>query len=505
MGEDKHMYIAIDLTSFYASVECIDRGLDPLTTNLVVADTGKTQKTICLAVTPSLKKYGISGRARLFEVMKRIDEVNMQRKRDALGHVLNKESYDDCELKANPNAALSFIAAPPRMAYYMEYSTKIYEIYLSYVSPEDIHVYSIDEVFLDVTNYLRTYRMTPRELAKKIILDIKTIIGITATAGIATNLYLCKVAMDIIAKHMKADQDGVKIAALDEMRYRKYLWTHTPITDFWRVGKGYEKKLHQIGLYTMGDIARCSLGKTEDKYNEDILYKTFGVNAQLLIDHAWGYESCTMKDIKAYQPTNTSMGTGQVLSYPYDYQKAKLIVKEMLDVLTLELVAKRLVTNQIVLTIGYDIENVTTLGYEGEVTEDPYGRKIPKHAHGTANLTRYTSSLKLIMNAVLKLYDTIINKNLTIRRINISANHVIDEHSVKEKNEFEQIDLFADHEPSKKTSEEEKEALLKERKLQQATLDIKRKYGKNAILKGMNFEEGARGIERNNTIGGHHK
>lgn len=502
MSEQRRIYMAIDLKSYYASVECMDRGLDPLTTNLVVADESKTEKTICLAVTPSLKKYGIAGRARLFEVIQKVKEVNYERKRKAPGHCFTGESYDDEELMKNPNLALTFIAAPPRMSYYLKYSTKIYEIYLKYVSEEDIHVYSIDEVFIDVTSYLKTFHVTPSMLAKQIMKDIYTTTGLTTTAGIGTNLYLCKVAMDIVAKHIKPDEDGVRIAQLDEQRYRKLLWKHQPITDFWRIGKGYAKKLAQVGLYTMGDIAKCSVGDSQDYYNEDLLYGLFGVNAELLIDHAWGYESCTMADIKQYKPEHRSIGAGQVLSCAYKFDKARLIVKEMLDLLALDLVDKKLVTDQIVLTIGYDIDNVKG-NYTGDISEDRYGRKIPKHAHGTAKLGRQTSSSKLIIDAVMKLYDRIVNPNLTIRRINISANHVVDESSVKGIDTKEQLDLFVDYEALEKQRQQEDADLEKEKKLQQATLRIKKKYGKNAVLKGMNFEDGAKTIERNGIIGGH--
>ena len=483
MKQDKRIYMAIDLKSFYASVECVERNLDPLTTNLVVADASRSEKTICLAVSPSLKKYGIPGRARLFEVIQKVKEINQQRKNKLGNKKFTGESYDDNLLSQDPNLSLSYIIATPRMAFYIEYSTKIYEIYLKYVSADDMHVYSIDEV---------------------IILDVLKTTGITATVGIGTNLYLCKIAMDIVAKHTKADQDGVRIAQLDEMMYRKYLWHHQPITDFWRVGKGYQNKLKKVGLYTMGDIAKCSIGKEDEYYNEDLLYDLFGINAELLIDHAWGYEPCTIKDIKAYKPENNSIGSGQVLDSPYDFNKAKLVVKEMLDLLSLNLVEKRLVTDQIVLTIGYDIENLSKFKYyQGEITTDYYGRKIPKHAHGTVNLKEKTASAKLIIEAVMKLYDKIIDKNLTVKRINISANHVVSETTLINQKTIEQLDLFTDYEALKKQREKESKELLKEKKLQQATLQIKKKYGKNAILKGMNLKEGATTIERNKTIGGH--
>lgn len=503
MEQKRNIYMAIDLKSFYASVECISRKLDPLTTNLVVADVGKTQKTICLAVTPSLKKFGISGRARLFEVIQKVNENNRQRKRKAPGHTFTGESYDETELLQHPEYAMTYIAAPPRMAHYLEISTEIYNIYLKYISPKDIHVYSIDEVFLDVTGYLKAYQTSPRELAKRMILDILNTTGITATAGIGTNLYLCKVAMDIVAKRIRPDADGVRIAQLDEIRYRKLLWKHQPLTDFWRIGKGISKKLAQIGLYTMGDIAKCSLGKPEDIYNEDRLYQLFGINAQLLIDHAWGYEPCTMEDIKAYQPQHTSISTGQVLHCPYDYEKTRLVIKEMLDLLALALVDKQQVTDQIILSVGYDIENLDKQSYTGEVTTDRYGRKIPKPAHGTANLKRHTASCRLMSEAVMELFDRIVNPQLTVRRIHISANHILDEQQIPAMEMREQMDLFTDYEALTQQELQENKQLEKEKRLQQATLQIKKKYGKNAVLKGMNLEEGANTIQRNKTIGGH--
>ena len=470
MEQKRNIYMAIDLKSFYASVECISRKLDPLTTNLVVADVGKTQKTICLAVTPSLKKFGISGRARLFEVIQKVNEINRQRKRKAPGHTFTGESYDETELLQHPEYAMTYIAAPPRMAHYLEISTEIYNIYLKYISPKDIHVYSIDEVFLDVTGYLKAYQTSPRELAKRMILDILNTTGITATAGIGTNLYLCKVAMDIVAKRIRPDADGVRIAQLDEIRYRKLLWKHQPLTDFWRIGKGISKKLAQIGLYTMGDIAKCSLGKPEDIYNEDRLYQLFGINAQLLIDHAWGYEPCTMEDIKAYQPQHTSISTGQVLHCPYDYEKTRLVIKEMLDLLALALVDKQQVTDQIILSVGYDIENLDKKSYTGEVTTDRYGRKIPKHAHGTANLKRHTASCRLMSEAVMELFDRIVNPQLTVRRIHISANHILDEQQIPAMEMREQMDLFTDYEALTQQELQENKQLEKEKRLQQATL-----------------------------------
>lgn len=502
-----HVYIAIDLKSFYASVECKERDLDPLTTNLVVADASRTEKTICLAVSPSLKAYGISGRARLFEVVQKVKEENRKRKERNRGKEFTGCSTNALELKENQELAIDYITAPPRMAYYMEYSTRIYKVYLKYVAPEDIHVYSIDEVFMDVTAYLNTYGLSPRDLARRIIQDVLETTGITATAGIGTNLYLCKVAMDIVAKHIAPDEEGVRIAQLNEMSYRRMLWNHRPLTDFWRVGNGYAKKLEENGLYTMGDIARCSLGKPGEYYNEDLLYKLFGVNAELLIDHAWGWEPCTIEAVKAYKPSTNSIGSGQVLHSPYTAEKARLIVKEMMDLLALDLVDKGLVTDQVVLTVGYDIENLSNpdirKGYKGEVTTDRYGRKTPKHAHGTVNLEKKTFSSRLLCEAVLGLYDRIVNPDLLVRRVNLSVNRVVDEKSVEEKPMFEQLHLFTDYAAEEKKRAEEKEALEKEKRMQKAMLDIKKKFGKNAILKGMNLQEGATTRDRNNQIGGH--
>ena len=500
-------YIAIDLKSFYASVECRERNRDPLTTNLVVADPSRTEKTICLAVSPSLKKYGLSGRARLFEVIQKVKTANEIRKLKAPNHVFCGSSDDSRELQKKPSLKIDYIIAPPRMARYMEYSTKIYNIYLKYIAPEDIHIYSIDEVFIDVTHYLSTYNMTAHELAMTMIQDILDTTGITATAGIGTNLYLCKIAMDIVAKHIEPDKNGVRIAELDEMSYRRLLWNHRPLTDFWRVGRGYSKKLEKIGLYTMGDIARCSIGKPTDYYNEELLYKLFGINAELLIDHAWGYEPCTMEDVKTYKPETNSISSGQVLHCPYEFDKARLVVKEMTDLMVLDLVDKGLVTNQIVLTIGYDIENITdknrSQSYKGTVTTNYYGKKVPKPAHGTTNLPKQTSSTTLITNAVMELYDKIVNKKLPIRRINIVANKLVDEHSVKNANKYEQLDLFTDYEILKKQREKEDAESEREKRMQNTILDIKKKFGKNAILKGMNLQEGATAKDRNNQIGGH--
>lgn len=507
MNRENQAYIAIDLKSFYASVECVERGLDPLTTNLVVADASRTEKTICLAVSPSLKSYGIPGRARLFEVVQKVKEANAQRASIAPGHTLTGSSYHAVELKNCPELSVSYITATPRMALYIEYSTRIYNIYLKYVAPEDIHVYSIDEVFMDVTDYLQTYNLTARELTMKMIQDVLQSTGITATAGIGTNLYLSKIAMDIVAKRIVPDKDGVRIAELDEMTYRRLLWSHRPLTDFWRVGRGYASKLEEHGLLTMGDVARCSIGKPKDYYNEELLYKLFGINAELLIDHAWGWEPCTIKDIKAYKPSVNSLGSGQVLQCPYDYEKARLIVREMTDLLVLDLVDKGLVTDQMVLTIGYDIENLSNpkikKSYNGPVTTDYYGRSIPKHAHGSVNLGSLTSSSKRILNAVMDLYSQIVDENLLVRRVNITANHVVDESSSVKPASFEQLQLFTDDTAEQKKREEEENALVREKRMQQAVLDIKKKFGKNAILKGSNLEEGAMTVERNKQIGGH--
>ena len=507
MSQKNRTYVAIDLKSFYASVECRERQLNPLTTNLVVADASRTEKTICLAVSPALKAYGIPGRPRLFEVVQKVREANTKRQHMAPGHIFTGSSWNSDELKASPELSISYITAPPRMAFYMEYSTRIYNIYLKYIAPEDIHVYSIDEVIMDVTDYLDTYQLTARELTLKMMQDVLQATGITATAGIGTNMYLCKIAMDIVAKRIEPDQNGARIAELDEMSYRRLLWSHRPLTDFWRVGRGYSKKLEEHGMYTMGDVARCSLGKPNEYYNEDLLYKLFGINAELLIDHAWGWEPCTMADIKAYKPSANSIGSGQVLQCPYDYERAKLIVREMTDLLVLDLVDKGLVTDQMVLTVGYDIENLTNPEirklYKGEIVTDHFGRKIPKHAHGTANIGRLTSSTMLIMDAVIGLFDRIIDKNLLIRRIYITACHVIEENTVVEKPAFEQLNLFTDYDALEKRKQEEEAKLKREKQLQQAMLGIQKKYGKNAILKGTDLEDGAMTRERNQQIGGH--
>lgn len=497
------IYMCIDLKSFYASVECIERNLDPLKTNLVVADKSRTDKTVCLAISPSLKAYGLSGRARLYEVYQKVRYVNYERKKNNLNYKFIGKSANDDELKNNKSLELDFIIAPPRMAYYMKYSTDIYNIYLKYLSPDDIYVYSIDEVFCDITDYLKLYRLTSKELTTKIIKDVFETTGITATAGIGTNMYLAKVSMDIVAKHTKPNDFGVRIACLDEITYRKKLWEHKPLTNFWRVGNGYANKLEKYNIYTMGDIARCSLE------NEDLLYKLFGVNAELLIDHAWGYEPCTIKDVKSYKPLTTSLSSGQVLHCPYDYKKTKIIVSEMMELLSLDLVDKHLVTDQLTLTIGYDIENLSnpsiSENYDGEITIDHYGRKIPKHSHGTINLEFKTSSTKILLESIISLYERIVNKKLLVRRINISANKLENENEIISEKIVEQFDLFTDYKKQDKIKSTQREELQKERKIQNVILNLKNKYGKNAILKGMNLQDGATTIDRNKQIGGHHE
>ena len=502
--EKRKYYIAIDLKSFYASVECIERGLDPMNTNLVVADESRTEKTICLAVTPSLKAHGISGRARLFEAIEAVKAVNAKRRLDAPNRRFSGSSWDARALEEDRSLSLDFIKAPPRMSLYMDYSTRVYKVYLKHVSPDDIHVYSVDEVFIDATAYLATYGISAYEFAKRIIKDVLATTGITATAGVGSNLYLCKVALDIMAKKVPADSDGVRIAELDETSYRRELWDHRPITDFWRVGRGYAKSLEANGIYTMGDVARCSLGDERAYHNEELLYRLFGVNAELLIDHAWGVEPCTLADIKAYKPSTNSISSGQVLHLPYSAEKARLVVREMTDILSLELVEKRLVTDQLVLTVGYDIDNLKCSAadeYRGEIVTDHYGRNVPKHAHGTENLKGYTSSTKELMSAISRLYDRIVNKKLLVRRMTVVAAHVVSEDSAEARGEGEQIDIFSFLEEDR--IKREGEELKKERRLQSALIDIKRKHGKNSILKGMNLEEGATAKDRNAQIGGH--
>ena len=493
-------YIAIDLKSFYASVECVARGLDPLTTNLVVADRSRTDKTICLAVSPSMKAYGIGGRARLFEVVQRVKEVNYERLSKAGWHFAGKSS-DDTQLKTHPDWELDYIVAPPRMAHYIEVSTQVYKTYLKYVSSEDIHVYSIDEVFIDVTAYLGIYKVTPHELAIRMIRDVLATTGITATAGIGTNMYLAKVAMDIVAKHVEADKDGVRIAELDEMSYRRTLWNHRPLTAFWRVGRGIAAKLAQYGITTMGQIARKSL------QNEDFFYRLFGVSAELLIDHAWGWEPCTIDYIKAYRPETNSFSNSQVLQEPYEWAKAKVVLQEMADAMALSLFSKQLVADQLVLTINYDTVNLTDperkARYTGPVTADYYGRTVPKAAHGTENLSRQTSSSTLITDAAVRLYERITNPDLLIRRITLVTNHVVPETQANVNTTPTQLDLFTDYEAEAQRQKKEEEALDKERRLQAAQLAIKSRFGKNAILRGVSYTEGATAKERNSQIGGH--
>ncbi len=495
------IYCCIDLKSFYASVECIERNLNPLQTNLVVADKSRTEKTICLAVTPSLKAYGIPGRARLFEVVQKVKEVNFNRRYKIPNHQFVGKSFDSTQLKQNPNLELDYIVTPPRMSLYMKYSTMIYNIYLKYISPDDIYAYSIDEVFCDITNYLKTSNKTPKQFVTDMIQDVYKTTGITATGGIGTNMYLAKIAMDIGAKHVKADNNGVRIASLDEMSYRKLLWDHKPITDFWRVGKGYAKRLEKYNIFTMGDVAKCSIT------NEELLYKLLGINAEFLIDHSWGYEPCTIKDIKSFKPATNSISSGQVLHCPYNYNQTKLIVKEMTDLLVLDLVEKHLITDQLVLTVGYDIENLINQeiknNYDGEIVIDKYGRKIPKHAHGTINLKQKTSSTKIIMDAIEELYDRIINKDLLVRRVNVVANNVVNESEIDKKITNEQMSLFVDYKQQEAEKLRELNDRKKENDLQHAIINIKKKFGKNAILKGMNLEKDGTTIERNSQIGGH--
>ena len=489
-------YIAIDLKSFYASVECVERGLDPLTTNLVVADASRTEKTICLAVTPTLKQYGLSGRSRLFEVVQKVRQVNNERRKRAPYWQFTGESADDTELQAHPELSVTYHVAPPRMAYYIDYSARIYSIYMKYVAPEDIHVYSVDEVFMDVTNYLGTYKITAHELARRMIGHVLRETGITATAGIGTNLYLCKVAMDIVAKHIPADKDGVRIAELDELSYRRQLWNHQPLTDFWRVGRGIARKLEACGMKTMGDVARYSLTQ------EDLLYKLFGVNAELLIDHAWGWEPCTMAAIKAYRPKSNSFSSGQVLSEPYTFGKARVVMREMADAMALKLVSLRLVAHQVGIFVNYDTASLKQGSYGGEVVSDYYGRLAPKPAHGGALLPHPTSSARIITETAMRLFDEAVNPQLLVKRLTITVNQVVDEEKVISA-PAEQLDMFTDYEAVARQHEAEQTALDKERRMQEAVLSIKRKFNKNAIFKGMDLEEGATARERNAQIGGH--
>ena len=539
-------YISIDLKSFYASVECMERGLDPLNTNLVVADASRTQKTICLAVSPSLKAYGIPGRARLFEVEQKVKEDNARRQTRAPKNILDGKSVFATELNENPNLAIDYIAAKPRMALYMSKSTQIYDVYLRYIAPEDIYAYSVDEVFIDASGYLKPYGLNAHDFARLLVREVFKETGITATAGIGPNLYLCKIAMDIGAKHTEADADGVRIAELDEYSYRRLLWDHRPITDFWRVGRGYAKKLAKKSIFTMGDIARCSLGTSSDYYKEDLLYKMFGVNAELLIDHAWGYEPCTLAEVKSYSPQRKSLVSGQVLQNAYTYEKTRIVVREMMELLALDLVDKGLLTNQIVLTVGYDIENLSDperrKAYKGEITVDGYGREVPKHAHGTGNLPFSTASTKLTTDCVLEVFDRVVDESLLTRRISITANNLVLESEYKRESEVasaepEQISMFDmlaggddSQAPERVSSKEatvyseqdkpnstmvaesilgstgndnDEDALEKEKQVQEAMLKIKKRFGKNAILKGTNLQEGATAKERNAQIGGH--
>ena len=505
-ADARRTYIAIDLKSFYASVECSDRGLDPMQTNLVVADRSRTDKTICLAVSPSLKAMGVPGRPRLFEVVQKVKSINARRLEKAPGHVFTASSTDAAKLAADPSLELDYLVAPPRMQHYMRYSAGIYNIYLKYVAPEDIHVYSIDEVFIDATDYIRTRRTTGRRLAMAMIRDVLSATGITATVGIGTNLYLAKVAMDIVAKKSPADADGVRIAELDERSYREQLWSHRPLTDFWRVGMGYARKLEQHGLYTMGDIARCSLGGENDFYSEDLLYKLFGVNAELLIDHAWGWEPCTMADIKAYRPENRSLSSGQVLSSPYTFEKARLVTMEMTDLLVMDLVEKGLVTDHVTLTVGYDVENLRDpkrrAAYTGQVTFDGFDRPVPKHAHGSADLGGRTSSGRRIMEAVTGIFDAVADPVLLVRRLTLGCSVFEAGAGDAAGESCAQMDIFSLPAQEEKTAGKKSDP-ERERRRQEAVLAIRRRYGKNAILKGMNFEEGATARDRNNQIGGH--
>ena len=487
-------YIAIDLMSFYASVECIERGLDPLDTCLVVADASRTEKTICLAVSPALKAYGTGGRPRLFEVVQKIRDVNFQRGKAG-------KSYSAKVLKEHPDYAVDYVVAPPQMQLYIDYSTRIYEVYQRFIAPEDIHVYSIDEVFIDATNYLDSYGMSAHDMAMTIIRAVLKETGVTATAGIGTNLYLCKIAMDIMAKKMKPDKDGVRIAELDEMTYRKELWDHKPLTDFWRVGRGYAKNLALYNIFTMGDIAKQSLK------NEDLFYRLFGVNAELLIDHAWGWEPVTMKDVKSYHSETRSMNSGQVLQEPYTADHARIVALEMADAVSFDLLEQGLVTDQIVLTVGYDVESLTNpairSNYHGQIKNDFYGRKVPVHAHGTINLSYPTSSSRILIEKVGQLYDRIINPYLLIRRLNLSVNHLIDENKINKQKYAVQPDLFSDYDEIIKQREGEEKNLLKERNRQKAMLNLRKKYGKNVLLRGLNYSEGATQKNRNRQIGGH--
>lgn len=496
----KHIYLAIDLKSFYASVECIERHLNPMNTNLVVADNSRTEKTICLAVSPALKSLGVPGRPRLFEVNEKVRQLNSFRRAKLNGKTLQEKSYLLSELQKKQDLAIDFIIAPPRMAHYIKYSTDILNVYLKYIAPEDIHVYSIDEVFIDISHYLKTYGLSPMELCQKMVKDVYTTTGITATAGIGTNLYLAKIAMDIVAKKMPADKNGVRIAYLDEQLYREKLWTHQPLTDFWRVGKGYAKKLEQEGLYTMGDIALCSTGSKSSYYNEELLYKLFGINAELLIDHAWGYEPCTIEQIKAYRPSKHSICCGQVLHTPYTTEKGEIVIKEMADSIALDLTAKSLVTDQLVLTIGYDRSNLDAPETRSKIDKiriDHYGRQVPEHSHGTIHLNGHTSLSNEIINKATELYRRIVKPQLLIRRFSLTADNTLAANQTDVAT-VTQLSLF--DEPVDPQVQAKRD---KVDKLQHTVIDIKKRFGKNSLLRGLNYEDGATGRERNAQIGGH--
>ena len=495
------VYIAIDLKSFFASVECVERGLDPLTAHLVVADPRRTEKTICLAVSPALKAYGIPGRPRLFEVVQRVREVNAQRRYRAPGQTLTGACRDARELAAHPEMALDYWVAPPRMSKYMEYSMRAYQVYLRYIAPEDIHIYSIDEVFIEATRYLPVYGLTARALAVKMIREVLRETGVTATAGIGTNLYLCKIAMDIEAKRAAPDADGVRIAELDEKSYRERLWEHRPLTDFWRVGPGYARKLEAHHMYTMGDVALKST------YDPELLFRLFGVNAELLIDHAWGFENCTLADIKAYRPSASSLGTGQVLQSPYSFAAARIILREMGDSLAQALVGKGLVTQQLTLTVGYDVESLKTpaarAAYQGAVVQDHYGRALPKAAHGTQRLPRATASARMITQGLLAIYDRTVQPGLLIRRVNVEACNIAREEEARTEGAAVQLDLFSDAVAQARRRQREDAALAREKRLQEARLGIAQRFGKNALFRGTSLQAEATGRERNGQIGGH--
>ncbi len=489
------VYAAIDLKSFYASVECVERRLDPLTTNLVVADASRTEKTICLAVSPSLKSYSLPGRARLFEVMSKVKQINLERKLKSPLQTFLGKSYDNTKLLQNPNLELDYIIATPRMKYYLDYSSKIYQIYLQHVAPEDIFAYSVDEIFCDLTSYLKRSALTSAEFVTNMIMQVYRETGIIATAGIGTNMFLAKVAMDVLAKHAEPNSAGVRIASLDEISFREQLWAHQPITDIWRVGRGYRKRLASRGLYTMGDVARCSLT------NPELLYRLFGINAELLIDHAWGYEPTEIRDVKHHTPETESISSGQVLSCPYNHQKARVIVQEMAEALSLQLVEKNYLTDQIVLHVDYDHENSSPTS-----VTDHYGRTVPKPAHGTFRLPLMTASTQLLISGFLQIYDQQVNPDFTIRKVTVCANHLIDENiyqEVSQQPELIQTDIFTNYTELEKQAAHQTAQLQREHNLQKAVIKIRKRYGQNAILRGTNFEDGATGIIRHHQIGGH--